>query len=254
MYASFTVNFTALPTSGGTYFAHFNAGSNHRGVVFASTSGAPGGFFRLGIGNGSGANASSGQLTNALSTNQNYLVVTRYNVATGVSTIWLNPATESNGVTAADTPNPVNVSAFAFRQATGEGTMFIDDLNVGTLFADVVPGSTGAPVITTQPQNITAQAGSTAVFEVMASGSAPLAYRWQFNGTDLPVATGVTLSITNVSSAQAGDYRVVASNFSGSVTSELATLTVNPAPAAALSGVTYNTHGNMIEDWSTNSL
>ena len=254
LYASFNLFFTALPTASGTYFAHFNAGSNHRGVVFASTTGAPGGFFRLGIGNDSGATAASGPLTNSFATNQNYFVVTRYNVATGASTIWLNPAAETGGVTASDAVNPVNIGSFSFRQASGVGTIFIDDLKVGTSFADVTSGSVGAPAITTQPMNQTAAVGSSATFEVMATGSAPLAYQWQFNESNLLTETNSTFSIANVASNHAGDYRAIVSNSFGSATSQWATLTVNPAPVPALSVLTYNTHGNMIEDWSTNSL
>src|SRR5882672_11503769 len=65
LYTSFTVNFSALPTQAGSYFAHFKDNSTgHRARVWASTTNAPGGFFRLGIGNGTSANASSGQLSN----------------------------------------------------------------------------------------------------------------------------------------------------------------------------------------------
>ena len=49
-YASFTVKFTSLPSSGGAYFAHFkDSGSNFRARIWALTSGAATGKFRLGI-------------------------------------------------------------------------------------------------------------------------------------------------------------------------------------------------------------
>ena len=163
LYSSFTANFSALPTSGGAYFAHFNAGSNHRGVVYASTTGTPAGFFRLGTANaGTGSSASSGQLTTNLSINQNYLVVTRYNVGTGVSTLWLNPLSESDpGVTASDAPGPLITSSFSFRQTPGEGAMTIDDLRVATSFAEVIStNSNSPPIITTQPQSQTVFAGA----------------------------------------------------------------------------------------------
>ena len=41
------------------------------------------------------------------------------------------------------------------------------------------------PVITIQPTNITAIQGSTVAFTVSATGSTPLNYQWQFNGTNL---------------------------------------------------------------------
>ncbi|MEO7676020.1 MAG: endonuclease/exonuclease/phosphatase family protein, partial [Verrucomicrobiota bacterium] len=137
---------------------------------------------------------------------------------------------------------------------SGEGTMVIDNLKIGTSFSDVTARVVSAPVITTQPQNQTVFAGAIARFEVSAAGSTPLAYQWQLNGTNLDGATGSILSITNVSGVNAGNYLVTVSNSLGFVASDTVTLTVNPPPAAALSVLTYNTHGNMIEDWSTNSL
>ena len=92
LYASFTIKCTALPNSSGGYFAHFNTGSNHRCVVWSSIANAGSSKFRLGIGNTSGATASSGQLTTDLALNTSYFVVIRYDVATSLSTIWLNPS------------------------------------------------------------------------------------------------------------------------------------------------------------------
>ncbi len=257
LYASFVVNFSALPTSSGAYFAHFNPGSNFRAIIWANTTGAPAGLFRLGISNvGTGSIAPSGQLANNLSTNQNYFVVTRYNLGTGASTIWLNSISESDpSVTASDTAVPVTVSAFSFRQTSGEGTMLIDDLKVGTSFADVTSSnSVSAPVIANQPQSQTVLEGATVTFDVVASGNPSPTYQWQFNNANITNATSATFSLTNVTSANAGNYRVVVSNTSGSVTSDVATLTVNPSLSpAALSILTYNTKGNGATNWTTNA-
>jgi hypothetical protein len=89
------------------------------------------------------------------------------------------------------------------------------------------------PTITTQPTNLTVYAGSTAAFSVTASGTAPLGYRWLFNGTNLPAGPNISgtttnvLTITNVTSANVGSYRLVITNNYGSITSSVATLTVN---------------------------
>src|SRR5690606_41628322 len=49
------------------------------------------------------------------------------------------------------------------------------------------------------------------------------------NGTDVPGGTGATLTITNVTQAQAGSYDCVVSGACGQpVTSNSATLTINP--------------------------
>lgn len=82
--------------------------------------------------------------------------------------------------------------------------------------------------ITAHPQNASACEGSTVSFSVTASGS-NLSYRWRRNGTDVPGGTGATLTITNVTQAQAGSYDCVVSGACGQpVTSNSATLTINP--------------------------
>ena len=90
--------------------------------------------------------------------------------------------------------------------------------------------SINRPIISAQPQSITVDAGTTATFSVTASGAPPLAYQWQFNGSPLSGQTSSTLTINNVSSANAGDYKVVVSNADGPTTSLAATLTVITAP------------------------
>ena len=87
------------------------------------------------------------------------------------------------------------------------------------------------PAITVQPTNQTVLVGSTVNFDVAASGSAPLSYQWQWNGTNLDGAVSQTLSLTNVQPAQAGGYGVVVNNAGGSATSAVAVLTVLVPPA-----------------------
>jgi uncharacterized delta-60 repeat protein len=84
-----------------------------------------------------------------------------------------------------------------------------------------------APVIQTQPQNRTVDAGSSALFSVVAGGSSPLVYEWRRGGAPLPGQTNSSLLLTNVSPADAGSYTVVVTNFLGGVTSAPASLTVN---------------------------
>lgn len=90
-------------------------------------------------------------------------------------------------------------------------------------------GTAVAPTITTQPANVTVNAGSTATFSVVATGSPT--YQWRKDGAALAGATSATLTLTNVSAASAGAYSVVATNTIGSVTSANATLTVNATAA-----------------------
>ncbi len=140
LYASFVVNFTNLPTAGGGYFSHYKDDGvlNYRGRIFASSQSAPAGQFRIGAANAAAAITTNGLHPTFLTTNQTYKVVTRYNIATAETTLWINPASESSTkVTAADTAGSVAVFSYAFRQDNGIGTFTVDDLKVGTEFADV---------------------------------------------------------------------------------------------------------------------
>ena len=86
------------------------------------------------------------------------------------------------------------------------------------------------PLITQQPVSQTVASGNPAAFTVTVDGSAPLTYRWQFNGADLPGATGSSLSFSEADPTNSGPYRVVITNSEGSATSEVATLTVALPP------------------------
>ena len=98
----------------------------------------------------------------------------------------------------------------------------------------------GPPTITTHPLSQTVAPGAAVQFSVTASGVAPLAYQWQFNGSPFVGATASSLSFANARSSDAGDYTVVVSNGSGAVTSNKATLTVSaispPPPTSSSSG------------------
>src|SRR6185503_2661086 len=63
----------------------------------------------------------------------------RYEVATGFSSLWVDPASESDpSITANDFPGPTTISTFAFRQNAGMGVLTLDDLLVGTTFPAVL--------------------------------------------------------------------------------------------------------------------
>ena len=83
-----------------------------------------------------------------------------------------------------------------------------------------------APQIVIPPQSLVKTVGDSASFDVAATGTAPLAYQWRFNDTDLTGATTNAYSITNVQMSQAGNYTVVVTNVGGSVTSSVAVLTI----------------------------
>jgi len=91
-----------------------------------------------------------------------------------------------------------------------------------------------APLITAQPQSQSAAAGSTVLFNITATGSEPLFYQWRKDGTNLANGgncggvTSVTLTLSNIQSAEWGVYSVVVSNACGSAASSNATLQLWP--------------------------
>jgi hypothetical protein len=111
---------------------------------------------------------------------------------------------------------------------------------------------TNPPVITTQPTNQTVNVGQTAVFNVIAGGTAPLNYQWKFGGTNILNATNSSLTLTNVQLSQAGNYSVLVTNIAGSTNSANAVLTVNvpvtctPSPSGLISWWPGEGNGNDI--------
>ena len=109
----------------------------------------------------------------------------------------------------------------------------------GTLNGE--PDGTGkietTPTIDTQPASQTVTKGNTATFTVAATGE-NLSYQWQqsinsgSNWMDISGANVATYTTAATTTSMSGyQYRCVVSNSAGSVTSEVATLTVNePAP------------------------
>jgi subtilase family serine protease len=106
------------------------------------------------------------------------------------------------------------------------------------------------PAFTAEPAtNLTVLAGSNAGFSATASGSAPLAYQWRKNDTNLANggavsgATTTNLTFTNVTTSNAANYTLVVTNTFGSITSSVAALTVILPPG--ITGVAANPDGSV---------
>jgi hypothetical protein len=93
------------------------------------------------------------------------------------------------------------------------------------------------PAITAQPTNLTVPFNGDAHFTVVATGDPPLAYQWQFGGTNLTDSARIVgsrtnfMTISNVLVSDQGNYSVVVMNASGSVTSAPAVLIVGVSPS-----------------------
>ena len=132
--------------------------------------------------------------------------------------------------------------------------------NIDSLQPDDINGAqslygapNAAPIILGQPANQTVFTGQNVQFSVSASGSPAPAYRWQ----RLPVGSGTwgdltdggsysgagtaTLAITSAATAMNGDqFRCVATNTSGTATSNPATLTVSALALPAFTSQPVN--------------
>ena len=97
------------------------------------------------------------------------------------------------------------------------------------LVVTTTPLTSAAPVISIQPASKSAFVGDTVSLSVVATGLPAPTYLWRKNGVDLtPFGTlSPTLTLSSLTTADAGDYTVLVANSLGSVTSATATLTVN---------------------------
>ncbi len=99
--------------------------------------------------------------------------------------------------------------------------------------------ATAAPGIAADPADQLTAPGVPVTFRVAASGSPPLRYQWQRDGTDIPGATGPSYTLADPRLADTGaTFRAVVSNDAGSATSRAAALTVSTdrAPVPAVTG------------------
>ncbi|MEN9632902.1 MAG: hypothetical protein RL077_1306 [Verrucomicrobiota bacterium] len=83
------------------------------------------------------------------------------------------------------------------------------------------------PIFTLLPTNQTARLGAAVTFTTAASGFPVPSFQWRKNGTLLAGATNASLIITSAATADAARYEVVATNSLASVTSPVATLSLN---------------------------
>src|SRR5947208_462756 len=113
---------------------------------------------------------------------------------------------------------------------------------VGFFIADAAFAAT-APSIVSPPSSLVVTQGNSAGFSVSAAGDAPLTYQWRLGSAAVTNATNSTFRIAVTQLTDAGNYDVVVTNSSGSVTSAVARLTVRstngPVYAAPDGGWTY---------------
>ncbi len=254
VYWSFRLIVTNLPTSATTdYFTHLNT-TSHRCKVFISTNGASSGRFRLGVANA--AASPSVFFPDEFPTYSEVIVLLKFTPASNVSTLWVNPESETNtSVIASDNAALEDIRQVALRQASRTGDLLVDDIRIGTSYMDVQASSNPtAPVITLQPQDQPAVEGQTITLNGLAAGTAPLTYQWFFNGAPLGGETNEALMLVAVSTNDSGFYSFVVTNGGGYAESDPAMVVVSPSPPwdGVLKVVTWNVKGNGLtnaDDW-----
>ena len=235
LYAKFTIRFSSPPSGTPTYFAHFTGenittdfrarlGATPTNVTTAANA-APGNFF-LGIANNSGTVGVSIPFPTELTTNVTYIVVTKFELATGLSSLWIDPIDESSThVTATNGPSLTNPKYFGFRQANNEGIMRIDNLRVATSFAEIA-GANTSPTIGSIPNHAIPRAGNTGPlsFRVGDAESDPSIL------TVTPASTNLTLvplSGITIDNGDGTNRTVTVTGAAGEQGRTLITLTVN---------------------------
>jgi hypothetical protein len=137
-----------------------------------------------------------------------------FNAATGVI----------NGVPTSAAGSPFSFTIQAANGATPVTTQ-------GFTLTVVLPAA--APLFITQPQTQLAAVGATVTLSVAATGNPAPTYLWKKNTLAMPGQTNASLVLANVQSIDAGSYTVVATNASGTATSNAAVLTVATPPTIA---------------------
>ncbi|WP_277509284.1 immunoglobulin domain-containing protein [Ereboglobus sp. PH5-5] len=114
---------------------------------------------------------------------------------------------------------------------------------VTTLMVSATDAPVSPPVITKHPQNITATqgVGGPLTLTFTATGAGALTSVWQKDGGNITasnhyVIDANSLKIYNHTTTDSGQYRVIVSNEGGSVTSNPATVTVNPSTSGTNTG------------------
>jgi hypothetical protein len=215
LYSAFTVNFKTLPNLPGEYFAHFLGGSGtFRARLYTTIIDAAPGSYRLAIANTSGTVSNAVAFPLDLLPDVEYLVVVRYDVASGASTLWVNPRAETDAsVAATDSAQPTTINAWAFRQSNTQnngsmGTLHVDDLTVGFSFAGVLPGYRLNIARSGSGVEISWPAAATDEGYVLESSASLNAGSWG-TVTAVPVRNGSTDSVTVNSPTGMRFYRLV---------------------------------------------
>jgi len=211
------------------------------GVHFYIGAGGPGSLYANIVDTG-GAWHSFSSPTGVVAPNVFQHAALTYDETTGAATIYCNGTVVAQSNLGIFTPQTayklylgrrVGPEAdYGFAGLIDEPSIYNRALSAAEIAAIYNAGSAGKcnepfpPTIITQPASQTVLAGGAAALSVVPAGTGPLTLQWTFQGHKIAGATNAWLSLTNLHSAQAGNYAVRISSLYGSITSSNALLTV----------------------------
>jgi len=88
-----------------------------------------------------------------------------------------------------------------------------------------------APTVVLTPSSQVGAVGNSVTVQAAATGIGPFTYQWKRNGGNVPNQTNATLTLTNLQSADAGDYSVQIGYLGGSTVYGTSALTVIKPPS-----------------------
>jgi len=155
----------------------------------------------------------------------------------------------SNGVTLSGATN----SSLVLSNAQGSGaetfSVLITNSAGNAQGSGILTVYSGPPQLLSDiPTNVVAGIGDTLNLSATFAGTFPIAYQWQFDGTNLSDGGGVAgsqtsaLILSNVQFAEAGYYQLLASNAFGTNATSVATLSVVTITLSAASDWTINSN------------
>lgn len=195
-----------------------------------------------GSGDGSGCAITGGVFFNPATTNYPSSYIGKY-FYQDLCNAWINYLDLTTGAVRHAFATGLPGQSLALDVGT-DGNLYYLSRSAGTFYRIIYNGNQ-APAITDQPDNLTVTAGQPATFQVSATGTPPLTYQWRKGTTNIPGATSATFTIASTQASDAGNYQVVVSNTAGSVTSQVATLTVNTFNAPPNATITTPSSGAM---------
>jgi hypothetical protein len=146
----------------------------------------------------------------------------------GANYVHMVPAVASDGLL-----------TISFDGGAGEG-----DLN-GFQIRPAVLGA--KPFFTAQPTpaSVTRFAHGSVTFAAAVDGTQPISVQWRHGGSDVTGATNTTLTLTNLSAGDVGNYTLVASNAFGATASQAVTLNLTAPPATFVVSFDFDCGGDL---------